>query len=728
MGRSPYDKTGGAFFPPRIDGGRVGDRRPRGSPLGGSNVLPSPLFRRGRFALSVLVLSLAAGSVAGDASAAPGHSLVPEDYFSLEYPGIPVFSPDGDHVAYVQSGWEGPDGGRRSDLWVMEADGSGARRLSFDLRSPHGVAWGPGSEWIYFGASYDRGEEAPPYDGSSQVWRIRRDGTDLQAVSRVEDGVGLFQLAPDGRALYYTVDDEHIDEAWKDLQQEWKDLEYGTGVTHFQAVHRLDLQSWRDTEVAPADRVLRTLRISPDGRRMAAMTAPDEEIIYDEGQSEIEVLDLQTGEWETVTGHHWRVGQPSPFGWLSDMAWSRDGRALVFDVAYDGYPSEMWVMDWEAGQLWKLERPGEISYSHGLAWRGSRRSVVFVGEDQGRARVYEITDVRAGRQGEMRTLTEGDVVVTSFGFDPRGRQLVVAADRVDRVGEFYAARNGRLHRLSSINEHMEDWILPQIRDFSWKGGNGDEVHGILELPAGHDPATDGPLPTVIELHGGPTSSTKFRFRLWIYGRALMPANGYALLSPNYHGSVGYGDAFLTELVGRENDIEVQDIAAGTEALIDAGIADAGHIGVMGWSNGGFLTNCMIVARPDLYAAASSGAGVLDMVIQWGTEDTPGHVINFIEGLPWEKPEAYRKASPLYGLDRVRTPTLIHVGGSDPRVPPAHSRALFRALHHYLDVPVQLVVYPGEPHGLTTWANRLAKMQWDLAWFAKYLRGEPADTD
>ena len=149
---------------------------------------------------------------------------------------------------------------------------------------------------------------------------------------------------------------------------------------------------------------------------------------------------------------------------------------------------------------------------------------------------------------------------------------------------------------------------------------------------------------------------------------------------------------------------------------------------MGWSNGGFLTNCMIVARPDLYAAASSGAGVLDMVIQWGTEDTPGHVINFIEGLPWEKPEAYRKASPLYGLDRVRTPTLIHVGGSDPRVPPAHSRALFRALHHYLDVPVQLVVYPGEPHGLTTWANRLAKMQWDLAWFAKYLRGEPADTD
>ena len=69
-------------------------------------------------------------------------------------------------------------------------------------------------------------------------------------------------------------------------------------------------------------------------------------------------------------------------------------------------------------------------------------------------------------------------------------------------------------------------------------------------------------------------------------------------------------------------------------------ADPGRIGVMGWSNGGYLTNCMIVAEPDMFAAASSGAGVLDMVIQWGIEDTPGHVVNFVEGLPWEQPWAW----------------------------------------------------------------------------------------
>jgi dipeptidyl aminopeptidase/acylaminoacyl peptidase len=267
---------------------------------------------------------------------------------------------------------------------------------------------------------------------------------------------------------------------------------------------------------------------------------------------------------------------------------------------------------------------------------------------------------------------------------------------------------------------VDTWKLPQISLFTWTGADGDEVEGILELPPGYKP-DDGPLPLITELHGGPTASTRYRLRLWIYGRALMPAKGYALFSPNYHGSTGYGDAFTSKLIGRENEIEVTDIRTGIEALIAQGIVNPEKIGVMGWSNGGFLTNAMITSCPDLFKAASSGAGVLDQALQWAIEDTPGHVINYMQGLPWENPEAYIKGSPLYKLGRVKTPTLIHVGGSDPRVPPAHSRALYRALKHYVKVPVELVVYPGEAHGLSTHENRLAKMKWDLAWFDKYLK-------
>jgi dipeptidyl aminopeptidase/acylaminoacyl peptidase len=69
--------------------------------------------------------------------------------------------------------------------------------------------------------------------------------------------------------------------------------------------------------------------------------------------------------------------------------------------------------------------------------------------------------------------------------------------------------------------------------------------------------------------------------------------------------------------------------------------------------------------------------------------------------------------------------LIHVGGNDERCPPGHSRLLFRALHEYLNVPTELVVYPGEPHGLTTYKHRQAKMEWDLAWYERYLRSPAA---
>jgi len=88
------------------------------------------------------------------------------------------------------------------------------------------------------------------------------------------------------------------------------------------------------------------------------------------------------------------------------------------------------------------------------------------------------------------------------------------------------------------------------------------------------------------------------------------AAGYAVLCPNYRGSTGYGDKFVTDLIGKENDIEVKDILAGIQHLIDEGIADPERVGVMGWSNGGYLTNCLISLKdsPIKFKAASSGAG------------------------------------------------------------------------------------------------------------------------
>ena len=129
----------------------------------------------------------------------------------------------------------------------------------------------------------------------------------------------------------------------------------------------------------------------------------------------------------------------------------------------------------------------------------------------------------------------------------------------------------------------------------------------------------------------------------------------------------------------------------------------------------------LITKTNRFKAASSGAGVIDQVLQWGLEDTPGHVINFMKGkLPWEDSALYQKSSPLYDLGKVTTPTLIHVGEKDARVPAAHAKTLFRGLSRYGKAPTQLISYPGAGHSPTTYAHRKAKMAWDLAWFEEYL--------
>ena len=164
-----------------------------------------------------------------------------------------------------------------------------------------------------------------------------------------------------------------------------------------------------------------------------------------------------------------------------------------------------------------------------------------------------------------------------------------------------------------------------------------------------------------------------------------------MLCPNYRGSTGYGDKFVTDLIGNENDVEVKDILAGIQHLIKEGIADPERIGVMGWSNGGYLTNCLITLK-DPPVKIQGGQ-------QRGRHPRHGRRVGLQRraGLPdgvqegaavGDSRRSTSKTSPTYGLGNVTTPTLIHVGGNDERCPPGHSRMLYRALKEYLKVPTR----------------------------------------
>lgn len=685
--------------------------------------------------LAVLFLcSMSFGQVVRD------HNIELEDYFSIASIAGCTVSPDGKYVVYPELRWQKPDEKRNLDLWLLNTTTEDVKRLTFDKAADGSPHWSSDSLYVYFSSNRKRGEEDdPPYNGKTQIWRLELTGGEPTPLTRVEGGVQLFDLSGDSKSLYYTTTKEKIDDDWKDLREKYKDLNYGHGVTNFSKIWRLDLTTWRIVELLDDHRVVGAMKVSPDQRRIAMITTPDEELIHNEGWSRIDIFEPGTKKLYSVTTEGWRNDHPSPFGWLDNIHWADDGDALAFTISYDGFPSRIYVVEWVGDQhtlrefqppKCEDEKTNASVVGGSIQWRHGSRDLLFIAEDHARARIYMIPRVRGEGSGIIRNMTPGDVTVFSFDTAQASDSIIAVLATPDHAREIYQISSGGiLNRLTKINPQFDQWKLPQMSIVQWKALDGTKVEGILELPPDYKPGLSEPIPLIVEIHGGPTAATLFYRRFWIYGRTLMASKGYALLSPNYRGSTGYGDKFMVDLIGRENDIEVSDIISGIEAMIDRGIADPDRLAVMGWSNGGYLTNCLITRNGQKlqngitlqFKAASSGAGVIDQIVQWGIEDTPGHVINYMQSLPWEKPDIYRAGSPIYHLRNVTTPTLIHVGENDERVPTAHARILYRGLKHYLNVPTELIIYPDEGHSLSTYTHRKSKMEWDLAWFDRYLK-------
>lgn len=685
-------------------------------------------------AIGGLLLLVVLGSSQGAPTAVHGkrtHDITIDDYFTLAYIGECEMRPDGSNVAFTDSRWSPDHESRNRDIWMVNIRGEHLQRLTFNQADDWNISWSNDGSWIYFQSR--RFTES----GGSQVWRLSPETKTIQQVTRVKGGIDQYQLSRGSDRLYFLCSrDAALDDRWKELRSQFDDLQYGSDAGEHSELWGLDLTTWRLNQLVTPKGFYRGFSVNDHGQKVALVKVPDDELISHEGWSQIDIVDVPSGKTTTMPDALWRSQGPSPYGWIESPTWSADGSRLAFSVDFDGYPQEVFVATFpeEASPtihklprtLFGDEAAKELTTSGRLTWRPKSHDLCFLAESHAVQRVYQIKDAGGDPASKATVLTPGKVVIDAFSFDDNGQHLAVVTSGLIHFNDVFLVMDlgseAQYRRLTNVNSHVDQWRLPQVKVVQWKAPDGVTVEGILELPPGYDQQADGPLPLLVQLHGGPTSSSKYRLQYWVYGRTLFPARGWALLSPNYRGSTGYGDKFLTDLIEQENDIEVSDILAGVDAMVELGIADPERLAVSGWSNGGYLTNCLIT-QTDRFKAASSGAGVFDMTMQWAVEDTPGHVINYAGGLPWERPQAMQQMSPLYRADEITTPTLIHCGANDARVPVAHSQALHRALSRYLDVPSELVVYPNTAHGLSRRSDREAKLQWDVQWLEGYTLGD-----
>ena len=298
--------------------------------------------------------------------------------------------------------------------------------------------------------------------------------------------------------------------------------------------------------------------------------------------------------------------------------------------------------------------------------------------------------------------------------------MVALVTRLTHPHEVFAHDGGELRQLTFANQAMLDRLqLAAVDNIQFQSEDGTEVEGFLYYPIGY--AEGLRYPTLLRIHGGPVSQYDHSFN---FEAQLFAAHGYAVVMTNPRGSSGYGQDFSYALWADWGNKDFQDVMAGVDYAIAQGVADPDRLGVGGWSYGGILTN-YVITQTGRFEAAITGASEVLYRSNYGHD----HYQRQWEaelGLPWRNAEAWERISPFNDVENITTPTLIMGGALDWNVPILNSEQLYQALRR-LGRTTQLVVYPGEHHGLRRLAFQKDRLERYLAWYDRYVKDKTEET-
>ena len=424
---------------------------------------------------------------------------------------------------------------------------------------------------------------------------------------------------------------------------------------------RIDFASRAVTVLHRSDWQLLSPSASPSGERIAFLEgwSSDRGLVA----SEIKMLDVATGDLSTITAAE--ASDVTTFQWLDEES--------------------LWFAGWsKLGAVY-----GVVKTDGTVLW--SRHEDAIVGSNSFSAQISPTPD-KTGYATVRETAGEPPEIVFKRVSDADWKPVTKL--------------NG------SISSEFNDY--PEVRPLRWQGADGLELDGLVLLPRDRKP---GPLPTIVDIHGGPSWAAKYAFNP---GYALpFAAAGYAVFLPNYRGNTGWGQKFARLNIGDPGGAEFDDILAGIDRCVAEGFADPARLGVTGVSYGGYMT-AWAVATTDRFKAAIMISGISNQLSSHYSCNHDFH--GFINGGPLNEKRNQDVAldrSPLMRLDKPTTPTLILHGAEDRCTPLGQAQEFYAALYER-GVDAELVVYPREGHGFQEREHRLDAWRRAVAWFDRYL--------
>lgn len=648
----------------------------------------------------------------------------PSDVHQVKDVGDIAVSPDGQWVAYRVRTTDVDKDKRPSDLFMVNWDGTETIRLTHtqdsDESSPR---FSPDGKYLAFlAARSDGSDEKDKKDpkAQAQVWLLNRSGGEAQRLTELKGGVSAFEWSPDSaRLVLVSRDPEEEDESEGDDEgkpshdtpkpividrYQFKRDVVGYLGNRYERLYLFDLNSKTATVLTEGPYDSTEPAWSPNGE-VIAFTSKREGDPDRHGNSDIFVIKAESGARpEQVTT--WEGPDSNP-------QFSPDGRRIAYlqggPPKYAGYdPEQLAVISAKGGKPVVLTAELDRNISS-PRWSADGSLLHFLVTDD-RKRMIASMPAAGGKVTNIYPSKGNPGVVRSFEVGARG--IVAAATFGQSPVEIYRAADGKT--LSGHNRELResvDWA--EVEGLDVTGPDGVTIGSMLLKPPGYRAGRK--YPTIVHVHGGPVAQDGYEFDAMSQALA---AQGYLVVNPNYRGSSGRGAAFSRAIYADWGGLEIQDIHAVVDHLVDEGLADPDRLGIGGWSYGGMNTNYAI-ATDTRFAAAVSGASVSHIIAGYGTDQYIRQYENEI-GLPWESMDVYNKMSyPFLHADRIKTPTLFMCGEKDFNVPLLNSEQMYQALRS-LDIPTQLVIYPGQYHGLTKPSyieDRLNRM---IDWYAEYL--------
>jgi dipeptidyl aminopeptidase/acylaminoacyl peptidase len=649
-------------------------------------------------------LALAASLVAPLAAQPPAQRPVrATDLYHVREVGDPQRSPDGRWVAYTVSMLDSARDRSTSDLWMTSWRGDTTLQLTSTPESENTPRWSPDGRHLAFLSSR-------PDAHDTQLWLLDRLGGEARRVTDVKGGIGDYAWSPDGKRLVLRITDpEDTSSTPKPIvvdRYAFKSDGDGYLGSRRDHLYLYELATHTLTPLTSGPYDDEAAAWSPDGTRIAFVSKRGEDPDRAD-DTNVYVIEARAGATpRQVTTFYGPDEGP--------LSWSPDGRFIAYRQgdpprfsAYDVFQLAVVPADGGAARIVAPALDRSVTRP---AWSADGRTIAAVVTDDRTRYLARVTVADGG----VRRVVDGPRVVGDFA-EGRDGGVALVVTTPTQPGELFAWEGGALRRLSRQNDRwLAEVRLATTEGIEATSGDGTAVHGLLVKPAGYVPGRR--YPTLLRIHGGPNLQDQFEFHL---ERELLAASGYVVVTGNYRGSTGRGTAYGHAIVADWGHREVQDLLAITDRVVALGIADSTRLGIGGWSYGAILTNYVIASDPR-FRAATSGAGSSLQLAMYGTDEYVAQYDAEL-GPPWKNQEAWIRVSyPFFHADRITTPTLFLGGTADFNVPLLGSEQMYQALRS-LGVPTQLVIYPGQHHGIGRPSFKVDRLQRYVAWYDRYLK-------